>query len=98
MDTADRVDIARRADAAIKVLGVYFAISGALGLLGTLVDVLNTLVARPAGAAPAQVLIPLFPLIKPALGLAAGFFCIRRTEVVLRRLGLQEGPSFRGPL
>lgn len=98
MDTADRMDIARRADAAIKVLGVYFAISGALGLLGALVDVLNALVAKPVGTAPVQVLIPLFPLVKPALALAAGIFCIRRTEVVLRRLGLQQGPPFHGPI
>lgn len=98
MDAANRADIARRADAAIKILGVYFAISGALGLLGALVDVLNTLVARPATAGPAQILIPLFPLIKPALAVAAGLFCIRRTDVVLRRLGLQEGPPFHGPI
>jgi len=95
MDTADRMDLARRADAAIKVLGVYFAISGALGLLGALVEALNTLFARPAGVAQVHLVIPLFPLIKPALALAAGVFCIKRTEVVLRRLGLQAGPPFQ---
>lgn len=98
MDAATRADTARRADAAIKVLGVYFAISGALGLLGALVEALNTLVTRPAGAASVHLVIPLFPLVKPALALAAGVFCIKQTEVVLRRLGLQEGPSFRGPI